>query len=55
MKLPYLDTHLEIGFAGFHTILMRERLEALEFNYIAIRWHFFKWSGSFRLYRHEGR
>jgi len=51
---PYIDSHLNLGFMGWQTEVMHENFDRNTFTYIALRWYFFKWDGSFRLYKtHE--
>lgn len=55
MSKPYIDASLNLGFMGFYTHIMTHRFEAIEFEYIALHWYFFKWNGKFRLYKRERR
>jgi hypothetical protein len=48
---PYLDAHLELGFASFQTEIWHYSIERRQLTYINIRWQFFKWHGQFRLYK----
>jgi len=47
---PYIHIVLDLGFIGLNTVLMRERFNTWEFEYIALHWRLFKWHGKFRLY-----
>ncbi len=48
---PYLEASLSLGFIGFRTEVMHYPAYMDAYVYIALKWHFFKWNGSFRLYR----
>ena len=48
---PYLDAHLDLGFVGFHTIIMKHAYERFHYDYIRVSWYFFKWKGGFNLYK----
>jgi len=50
MNWPYLRLYLDLGFLSFRTHVMCFTYEELTFDYIGLRWSFFKWSGEFRLY-----
>lgn len=50
MNLPYLHFFLDVGFFRIRTELWRRAYDNLQFNYIVLRIHLFKWSWEFELY-----
>jgi hypothetical protein len=48
---PYLAMHLEFGFMGFQTVLMKQAYERYVYDYIRLEWRFFRWRGGFNLYK----
>lgn len=48
---PYLYAHLDLGFMGFGTQIMRQAVERYAYDYIRLEWYFFKWKGAFNLYK----
>lgn len=48
---PYLSLTFDVGFMAFNTDIWRNPIERDCFDYIMLRWKFFKWNGKFNLYR----
>ena len=54
-RWPYLELYLALGFFTLRTAVMCERYESLTFEYIALEWALFRWSGRIRLYAPNGK
>lgn len=48
--LPNIDAYLKLGPISLRTSILCERFDSLTMDAFYIEWHFFKWSGRFRLY-----